>query len=128
MLADDSQRTVAGERGSAGHHLVQHDAQRVEVRALVELVAPYLLWRHVERCSDDYVRGCHAVGALRQGQAEISDPGRLVRGEPHVAGFKVPMYDAPRVSKHQSAADAQGDRQSLLQREPVILGVSQECI
>ena len=53
LLVGDAHRVLAGERRLAGHHLVHHDAERVEVAARVGLGALGLLGREVGGGSHD---------------------------------------------------------------------------
>jgi hypothetical protein len=74
-------------RASAGQHLVEHDAEGPDVRALVGRPSFRLLRRHVRRGSDHHPRdrACLAVAVAKAGRAR--EGRRVQRG-----GTEVPPY------------------------------------
>ena len=73
MLHRDLDRCVAVERQRPGDQLVEHDAERVEIRALVDVRAARLLGREVLRGADDRSRLRH----LRRAGARDAEVGHL---------------------------------------------------
>ena len=70
----DRHRAVAGERHDAGEHLVEHDAERVDVGAGVDREALRLLGREVGGGPHDRAGAGEAVaGAVGPGDAEVGD-------------------------------------------------------
>ena len=90
-------RGVGQEREPAREHLVAHDAQGVDVGAMIDVrVGRDLLRRHVGRGADRHAeRGLGAGGggvAQRARDAEIGDE-RVSVGEQHVVRLDVAMHD-----------------------------------
>ncbi len=117
-----SRRRVALERRTAGDQLVRHDAERVEVHAVVGVrVRRRLLGGHVGRRADGGAdlgqRGAPsaAVGAGRAdrlGDAEVGDRGAAA-GEEDVVGLDVAVDDALRVGVGEGAGDVAEDADHL---------------
>ena len=53
---DDVGDGLAGERAAAREHFVEHDAERPDVRALVDRLPARLLRRHVGRGAEDHAQ------------------------------------------------------------------------
>ena len=70
-LVDERGDRVARKRARARQQLVEHDAEREEVRAPVELLALDLLGRHVRRAADHVARARQLGG---RGLGELADP------------------------------------------------------
>ena len=122
----------AGERTLACDHLVEDQAQRVEIGTRIRLLSFELLRRHVaEGAEDRACLGQRPGAALRRhlrharagcglcaepGQAEVEqlDAGR---GDHHVAGLQVPVDDAVIVRRVQRVGDLPGVLQCIVQTE-----------
>src|SRR5213593_2740750 len=97
------------ERKTSGHHLVEGDAKREEVGALIHDFTPGLLRGHVSGRAEDLPSARHLFGAglfLAElwakgilllldelGQPEVEDPGAAVGTEDDVLGLQVPVDD-----------------------------------
>ena len=112
---------VAGERRLAAEHLIEHAAQRVHVRAIVDLARPAaLLGRHVARRAHDRAQLGPGVRLIprggKLGDAEIQElgpfPMRHVRiGHQHdVFGFQISMDDQRTISGKITAEKAHRGR------------------
>ena len=111
--ADDRAVVAAaiGERRRAGERLVEHGAERPDVRATVGVVlALGLLGRHVERRSDRRAaagdaRTADVVQQLRHAEVEELHEERAVvaHREEDVRGLEVAMDDAGRVCLLEAA-------------------------
>ena len=97
-LLRDGPRAAAGERLLAGQELVQDDAGREHVGALVDVAAGDLLGRHVGRRADHRAGlralGLRAVDVLHARDAEVGELGARLRIEHHVRRLDVAMDDA----------------------------------
>ena len=115
QLGDDLLRRASGKERPPAQHLVEHAAEREDVRASVDAVARHLLRRHVaERPEDDVRSGARerrTVAVERrelepaQGQPEIQDLDGAIVGQEHVLGLEVAMDDAARVRRGQTLGD-----------------------
>ncbi len=76
--------------------LIQGDAERVDIGAVVHLAAPgrNLLGTHVAQRAQQFARHGQAGGALEQSQAEIGDPEIAAHVEQQVGRLDVAMDDA----------------------------------
>ncbi len=106
MLVHQGVGRVAGEGKLAEHHLVEHDAQRVDVRADVHQFAAPLLGGHVGRGAQDAARG----GELGRpgehlGDAEVGQVGVVALVEQHVVRLQVAVDDALFVGEGQRTGD-----------------------
>ena len=97
-------------------HLVQDDAQGVDVGAVVDRFTPSLLGGHVVRCAHDRAGhrqlGCaQAVGEL--GDAEVQQLAAEATIVPHVDGnvvrLDIPMGDSGAVGGCQARAEVDGE-------------------
>jgi hypothetical protein len=115
--------------------LVEHDAHRVEVAALVHREALELLGRHVGRRADDDAGPGERrhVDAAPARQAEIQQPHGAVLFQHDVAGLDVTVHDAERVRRAQRVDHGRdqrhgvGDRPraALLDRDLEVAAVDQ---
>ncbi len=121
-LEDDRQRG-AGERRAADDHLVEQDADRVDVGGRLDEVAADLLGRHV-LCRTDQARLAHGV-LEEAGQAEVDHLGEVVAlAQPvddDVLGGEVAVDDAARVRLGQRGQDLAADRRDARDGERVLL-------
>ena len=92
VLHRDLERRVARERHLPGQHLVEHDADRVEVGGLVDRRAARLLGREVLRGADDRADLGHLARA-RAGDAEIGHLQPALRADEHVVRLDVAVDD-----------------------------------
>ena len=94
MLEQHGDRRLGDERPLAHEHFVQHHAQRVHVRSVIDRLARRLLGAHVLGGAD-HAAGHRQVGALEQpGQAEVGQHHPTVIGGEHVAWLDVAMDHA----------------------------------
>ena len=115
---------VSPEGMLAGEHLVEHGAEREDVRAGVSGMTLRLLRRHVahrahHRSRTGHVgrRGVAFAGGLDAGEAEVEDLHDTGRGEKEVVGLEVAVDDAAGVGGGEAAGDLDGMRQGFLERE-----------
>ena len=78
---------VTPERATAGDHFVGQNAQGVDVRSGIQIVAPTMLRRHVSRCSHRLHADSHRIGRL--GQAEVHDEDATIFLDHHIARLQV---------------------------------------
>ena len=101
----------------AGEHLVEHDAEREDVGAVVERLSRDLLGRHVARRAQQHARGRLHVRVAQPRDAEVHDLHAAV-GEHHdVAGLHVAVDDAALVGRRERLGHARGDLHRLRGRE-----------
>src|SRR5437762_3562028 len=91
MLADDGDALISDERRAAGHQLVEHGAEGVEVRAWGDLSARGLLWGHVGDGADHHAGLGQAAPVESDGEAEVADLSGAVSGKPDVARLEIAM-------------------------------------
>ena len=132
---EDERRGRGGKGSEPRRHLVEHDAEREQIRARVELLAPRLLRRHVQdgahraagarqvivargcatgrdgRGADRFGDVADPEGSLRQ--AEIQDLRRPALHEEDVRGLDVAMHDSLRVRRIEAVGDLDADLQEL---------------
>ena len=111
----------------AGEHLVQHDTEGPDVRALVDRAPARLLGRHVRGGAEDDARGragvgeCRGlrevrrgarrrIGRVRLGEAEVEHLDLAVGRELHVRGLEVAVDDALLVRGLERLGDLARDR------------------
>ena len=111
MVLDDGRhrvhRGLAVERALAREHLVEHGAERKDVRAMIGRHAAHLLGRHVADRAEHHARQgvgrCRRQGRcdsdrrlrLRQlGQTEVQNLHAAVVGDEHVLRFEIAVDDA----------------------------------
>jgi hypothetical protein len=109
---------LAVEGNVAGEHLEEDDAERVDVRLPVDVVAQRLLGRHVVRRAEHAAVRREAVVVERAGDAEVGDLGRALLVDQDVLRLDVAVDDAARVRGAERAGDLDrvGDR--LVDRQP----------
>ena len=128
-------RVAAAERGHAGDHLVEHDAEAEDVGAVVGGLARRLLRGAVAHRAVGHADVRQGIVGLRRrrraalrgvrhehlGEAEVEDP-RLAAGpDDDVGGLEVAVDDPARVSHREGVGDLDRDRESgeRLERPPV---------
>ena len=87
---------VCTKRQTASQQLKKHDAQRIEVRLLVERVILDLLWRHVRWRSNPHDEGRILVVILVQikRQAKIGNLGIAILIDQDIGRFDVAVHNA----------------------------------
>ncbi len=115
------------ERPPPGQHLVEHHAQRPEVRAGVELVTPRLLGRHVGRRPHGRARAGNGRRARELGQAEVEDLHQTVARDHQVGRLDVPVDDPLAVRLGQPARHLLSHLRGLLHGERPALQPAAEC-
>ena len=126
---DQVRRALRLEGALAGRHLVEHLAQREDVRAGVDGLALELLRRHVgERSAAARLLAGHrrngGVRAIRPRrraelcEAEVDDPRPAVVSQHDVAGLEVPVHDAALVGGMQGVGERDRQLEEALEREP----------
>ena len=108
-LAQGFGRGAVGVGGLSGQHLVQEQAERVQVAAAVERFRTRLLRREVVRRADHRAGLGHAARAERAGDAEIADVGATGCVEQHVGRLEVTVDDAALVRRGQAQRDLARD-------------------
>jgi hypothetical protein len=82
--------------------LVQHHAERIEIRAGADRLVDDLLWSEIGgRTQDVAVHGEAVIRALYVGEAEIQNPGTALGVDEHVRGFQIAVDDPGRVEGAQ---------------------------
>ena len=121
VLHDDRHRGIAAERQGAGQHLVHDDAERIQIRPVVDLDALRLLRRDVVHRADRLrdLLGLLAVGEARD--AEVHHLCRAVAQQHDVVRLDVLMDDAAAVRVIQRARHLLGEVNCLLPRQMVLL-------
>ncbi len=125
---EDRQVRVAAEGALAGRDLVEEDAEREDVGAVVDGKALRLLGGHVgDRSHDAPVLGDGAglarravllVGVVAQlGEAEVEHLDPPVRGEHHVVGLEVAVQDPLAVGGGHRVDERDREREDALGRE-----------
>jgi hypothetical protein len=103
----------AVEGHAAGDHLVEDNAQRIDVRAGVRLPALDLLGTHVLGGADDDALPRHRLGAERVGDTEVHDAGVPVPVDDDVRGLEVAVDNSQSMGLGQSIANLRGARHGL---------------
>ena len=116
-LVHQCAHAVAGERRRAGQHLVEHHAEREDVRLVRRASPQRLLRRHVLRRTEhgaglrQLLRGAHAR------DAEVGDLHSAVVEHHDVRRLDVAVHDAARVGVGQAVGHLRGDRHRLRHRQ-----------
>ena len=118
VLHRDRDLVLAVERDVAGQHLVEHDAERVDVGLAVDVVAERLLGGHVVRGAEHAAVGGQAVVAQRAGDPEVGDLGQALGVQQDVLGLDVAVHDLVRVRATERAGDLDRVGERLVDRQP----------
>lgn len=113
-------------RHRAREHAVQHDPERVHVRARVDGggVAE-LLGRHVGRGSHERAGargGSEVQRGSELGHPEVEDLRHAAVGHEHVRGFEIAVHDPERVRGREPSRDASAEREHVDDRERALCG------
>ncbi len=109
----------------AGDHLVEHTAERPDVRALIDGTPGQLLGRHVWHRADRDTRAGRtqrlrdSIGTLTHrglGQPEVEQL-RARPGQHDVARFEIPVDQPGAVRRREPVGDLDGDAQRFLDRQ-----------
>ena len=115
-------RRIGVERAAAGEHLVEHDAEREDVGAVIDGLAAHLLGRHVAHRAEHRARarqrtrmgeqgrlGLNRGARLGQlGEAEVEDLDAAVARDEDVVRLQVAVDDALLVRGGQAPGDLAG--------------------
>jgi hypothetical protein len=107
VLHRDLDRCVAVERYGAGQHLVEHDADRIQVGALIDRCATRLLGREVLRGPDDRA-GLGHLARPRARDPEVRHLQAAVGVDENVVRLDVAVDDALSVREADGAEDLAG--------------------
>ncbi len=132
LLEDRGHRlrsAAAIERTLAREQLVDHRAEREEIRPIVHRASGRLLGRHVGERAEDRAGGRHRFSAngaaprdlaagLELREPEVHDLGRPVGADHDVAGLEVAVDDAARVRGREPLRDLCGQVERLIELEP----------
>ena len=87
-----AERTV--KRQPSRRHLIEHDAQRPDIRSLIDLLRARLLWRHIRQRPEGHTGLRQDRRRRRLRQAEVHDLDLTLVGQHQIAALDVPMSDA----------------------------------
>ena len=118
MLHRHGDLVLAAERDVPDEHLVEDDAERVDVGLAVDLVAERLLGRDVVRRAEDAAVGRQALLLERAGDPEVGDLRRALLVDEDVLGLDVAVDDPARVRGAERAGDLDRVGQRLGDRQP----------
>jgi len=114
----DREHRVAVPRPLSRDHLVEHRAERVHVRARVDLSALDLFGRHVRRRADRQAarhdRELRVVERSRDPEIAEHDAPALL--DEHVVRLEIAVHDARRVRRREPRADRARERGDLFER------------
>ena len=116
MAMDPFHRIGGAERQTAGEHLVERHAERVEIATRIDRAVhpPGLFGRHIgERAGDDFGRlGRLTLARQTRGDAEPGEPGQSVRAvHQDIGRLDVLVDEAALVRLAQRGDDADGEAQ-----------------
>ena len=104
-------RRVGGKGHLAGEHLVQHDAEGIDIGPAVDGLHEGVFGRHVLRRADAGAGARQARRLVQHlGDAEIGQQGTHVPAHQNVAGFDVAVDQALLVRMVQRSRQLGGDR------------------
>ena len=122
-VIDDLGRRSTGERDAAGGQLEQHDAEREQIRAVVDRSTERLLRGHVRHRPDDHpgnrdlrlgdARRLGSLGPDELGEAEVEHLDQATFGPHQVRALDVAMHDAARVRFVERVSHLQADLDDL---------------
>ena len=130
VLVHDGHVVAAVVGRLAGEHLIQDDAERVDVGALVDLLAEDLLGRHVFRRAD-HVAGLGELRVallLRGGDAEVHDLDQARVVDQHVGGLQVAVDDAGLVRHGHAGGDVHRVAHGLVERQRLVVDLVAERV
>lgn len=132
---EDQSRAVTVKGHRPGCHLVQHNAEREQIGAGVEVLRPHLLGRHVRHRSErtpwtgqisDRRQGrrgvLSAAARTNLGEPEVEDLGVTARRHEDVGWFDVAVDDSRGVRGIERVDDVDAERQQRLQIESLVTG------
>ena len=109
---------------STEQHVADDQAERIDVRPLIDRLGPRLFRRHVPDRPDHLRTHGHGVrgrGGARPRDAEVHDHGVIGLVHHDVGGLQIPMHDPRVVGRQQAGGDLPGDGQRSLDRQPALL-------
>ena len=113
VLNGHSHRRFSVVRRPSGHHLVHHNAQRVQIRPIVHPAALGLLRGDVMNGTQRFLGQGIALGH-HPGDAKVCNLHAAVFQHHHVVGLDIPMDNAPAVGMLQSLGNLHGKMQGFL--------------
>jgi hypothetical protein len=134
MLHRDLDRRVAREGNRPGEQLVEDDAERVEVGAVVDGSSPRLLRRQVLRRPDDRTGLCHLARCAGAGDSEVADLQAVVVVHQGVVRLDVavddplPVREAKRSEDLARVVDRLADGKGLAARHGLLEGAAAEVL
>ena len=118
VLHGDRHLVLAVERHVPDEHLVEHDAERVDVRLAVDVVPERLLGRHVVGGPEHAPVGGQALLVERARDPEVGDLGRPLAVDQDVLGLDVAVDDVARMGAAERAGDLDRVGERLVDRQP----------
>ena len=105
VLVDDRHRRRRDKRLLPGQHLVEDDAQAVDVAALVDIAAVALFRAHVVRRAE-YLAGRRDLGVELDllGEAEVDQHDRAVDAQHDVSGLQIAVQDTDGMDRSERLA------------------------
>jgi len=125
VLADHGHGVVAHEGRATGQHLVEHGAQRVEIRARRHASAHGLLGRHVGGRSHHRSLAGDARAVERDREAEVAEPDAAVVAEPDIPGLEIAVDDAVVVGVLEGGAQLLADVEDPSDGQAMALGLAE---
>jgi len=110
-------RRVSLERDPSGQHLVQDDAQGVQIGPVIHDHTLGLLWRHIVWGAQHGAGAGQPAGVAGAGDAKVGHFGPAVGAEQDIGRLDVAMNQAAAVGKVKGAAHLLDDLQRLLLTE-----------
>jgi hypothetical protein len=123
VLGDDRDGVVPDEGRPARQQLVEHCAERVEVRAGVRGAPHPLLRRHVRHRAEHRPLAGEWPAVGRDRQPEVAELRGAVRAQPDVLRLDVAVHDAARMRMGEGLCDLLGGPDGVEHRQPVALGL-----